>query len=232
MILKLLADIAKKKATAAKAAFEKEKKRVDDSWPLGIKIGRTVVLEETPWLIADGLDVIFPGTDNVIKAVGIANAKIAPGTKIYRCYLQRVTGGEESILQIAVEEKSGAVEECMLYRVGWEIYPKNSSEWDEWRNEEDGRIGYKDLTTPSDKTYERVTPRGGDMVSPFPWRENLTDDPYVESIMHIDYESAIYGREVGEITENLLVSEVKENDQSFIRILVGIPVDVAFIKIL
>jgi len=232
MIRRILkAIIAKKAETFA----EPKKHRIDDSWPLGIKLGRTVNLEETPFLLADGTIVKFPGLNHVIKAVGIARISIATGVKIYRLYLENIGASEdkESVLQIAVDEKSDEVLECILYRQYVEICPQTVDEWAIWLNENNGIIGYKDMSTPNELTYSRVTPDGGNKVAPFAWREYLTDDPYREEIASIDYQSAVYGRSLGEDgTEYLLVSQITDNEGSYIRILVGIPMDADFIKIL
>ncbi|OGM92898.1 hypothetical protein A2333_03065 [Candidatus Wolfebacteria bacterium RIFOXYB2_FULL_49_7] len=234
MIAKLLAAITKKKAANSTLFGEKPKVRIDESWPLGIKLGRTVVLEQTPFLLADNSEVKFPGEDNVIKAVGIAEPAIAEGVKVFRIYLQKVAGEEESVLQISVDKKTDEVLESILYRLAWEIFPASSEEVALWMNEENGMLGWKDMKTPTENKYERVTPFANkDMVKPFPWREHFTDDPHIANILHIDYGSVVYGRELNEqTTEYLLVSKVEEEGSTSIKIYAGITIDSGFIKIL
>jgi hypothetical protein len=237
MLGKLLAAITKKKAAKL---FEEEKQRIDENWPLRIKLGCTIEIESTPFLVAgDALKIACPPMDNIVKAAGKSvfnNGEIV----IYRFYLNEAGASEEeSMLQLSFDKK-GELFDLMLYRLSDEIRPASDADWDIWLNKYRGLIGYTnfqiDPGTPQVITYERVTPDGsGERLNPLFIRESITDDPYVESIITVDHALAVYGRGVtleGDVIENILISKDDDETDAVVRIWIGIPLDAGFIKIL
>ena len=226
----MLSRILKIKAQKAASYFKKQPQRVDLNWPLGIRIGGTVRLDPSTFIVAgDSLKMDEPKGDCVVAAAGWYDCG---GIRYHRFYLNDIEGNE-FILEVGLG-RSGGVGELMLYQAADEIYPETTEDWDLWLNEENGLIGFKDFSTPDEIVYERLWGQNGaDYMAPPEFDEIVTDDPFVAEVAKVSHAAMLYGRTLDEsVVEYLWVDNTNDDHGAAVLVSTGVEIHPASLTVL
>ena len=226
----ILARIIQKKAGQAAAFFQKKGQRIDLDWPLNIRLGSTVRIDPSLFILAgDDLKLAAPPGDCVVAAAGTF---ILGQMKHYRFYLKD-TAEDEWFLQLTLDSL-GAASGTMLYQTLDEVFPETDEDWDLWLNEETGLIGFKDFQTPDGIAYQRVWKQGGpDYTAPWSYDETITDDPFAAPVLETNHCAMLYGRTLGQdVVENLMVDKIEDDEGACIQISAGIEIPAVSLNIL
>lgn len=221
-------------------AREGERERIDDSLPLGLRIGSRVQLSEAPFLLAgENSHVDYPGEEALVSA--FSETTLA-GLKTHRLYLDdRTDTDQESMLLLVSDDTGSNVEEMYLFREQYEIplyhiRVEDAQEDDEtsavdfWLDREEGIIGMPRFHTPDELTYERLWEPDRDVrISPYKSDEKIFLDGFGEASATLEHQGTmLYGRVVegigGDIDEYLLIT-VERDEQVFqVRIWIGLAI--------
>lgn len=219
-------------------AREGERERIDDSLPLGLRIGSRVQLSEAPFLLAgESSHVDYPGEEALVSA--FSETTLA-GLNTHRLYLDdRTDTDQESMLLIVSDDAGSNVEEMYLFREQYEIplyhiRVEDAEEDDEtsavdfWLDREDGIIGMPLFHTPDELTYERLWEPDRDVrINPYKSDERIFLDGFGEASATLEHQGTmLYGRVVegigGDVDEYLLIT-VERDEQVFqVRIWIGL----------
>lgn len=232
--------IAERKKAEVSAALKDDLPRVDDNLPLGIRINCMIGLDETKFILhSDLLKVQSPGGG---KHTVTAAEKFRLGDlELYRIYLEANDTGNSSLLQIGVDDDG--ISGITLFRIHDEIYPASTEEWDDWLNDEDGLIGYRDfrITNDDGSTFEYQRLWGGDdeYSEPFHFESTIAFDPYGTSGVKMSCTGMIYGRDIAEgFTEYLfmahetILGDEGQSDEEKIVLFIGIGLEQAELTVM
>lgn len=217
-----------------------DKKRIDLTTPLGVRVGGMVSINSPDFILADGkLKIRGPQEDLYVTSYG---QFFASGYKGHRFYMS--AGDTLYMLQIMVDEKD-QIDECKLFTLLDEIMPPD---WDFWLNDNNGSIGLSEFDLPDGTKYYRawenemeqkvVCDQVGQAttinhIPPVEIRESVYMDPYGDRVESIDHMTMLYGRVVVEgIDEYLFVEVFNQNNKASVQVTVGIPLGITDIKVL
>jgi hypothetical protein len=226
----MLGRIIEAKAKRAVSYFHRAPQRIDGNWPMGLRLGCTVRIDPSLFILAgDAINVAQPSGDCAVSAAG---SYAYGGATFHRIFVKDLAG-QEFCLQLGVEA-DGRVAEAILYQMLDEVFPESSDDWDNWLNDENGLIGYRDFSTPDGTGYQRMwDPNGADHIEPREYEERLTDDPYVEQVMNLAHAAMLYARRVDDTTvEYALVDKIEDDDGASVQISAGIEVPVVSLSVL
>jgi hypothetical protein len=220
-----------------KKKIEANRPRTDNGLPLGIRIGSTVELPETQFLLfGDQLKFKFPG----VKNYAFAWSRIDLGDeKAVRIYLESEDGKQGSFLQI-FEKEDGADPEVWLWREYQKIYPTTAEDFMDWymdpndeRREmlEKTLIGYCMIQMPEAIIYVRAVDNdenaGPDWIEPIAFNEKIVSDPHGDEVFSVQHAAMLYGRglapEAGiDEAEYVMFSMEEDKEGARISICLGI----------
>jgi hypothetical protein len=235
---KIFSTIMSKKASQVQDYLKGAQKPepVDRNLPLGIYIGATVELDETPFILGGAaLKIKMPGDRNTVEAYGLIRSE--DNLTVHRFYLRSLAGDEESVLQVATD-RDGAIEECRLFRSFDQIFPRLVEDWDFWLNRKEGYIGWPAFESKDDKTsYARVWfADDPNHVEGVKLTETIFFDRYGQQSATVKQTAMLYGRWVNEkeqVAEYMLVAmEEHSPREALINILVGIDLMPLALKII
>ncbi len=207
---------------------KKSAPRIDENWPLGIRLGSTVRIDEAPFILGEQeLKFLPPSGDLMVKAAGCFNLS---RLNVFRFYLVDLES-REFVLQICQDQ--GKVVEVSLFTLDGEVTPQTGEEWSAWLNEKDGFIGARAFEIYNKAVYSRLWKVDGrDWVSPELVVEKVTNNPYQGDSGLFKHQMMLYGRENEGITEHCLVETFEGVDESGVTVYVGIPLESAMVTVL
>jgi hypothetical protein len=237
-LFKLAEKIVKKKLDKREAD---KKERVDIKLPLDIRIGSKITLDETPFLLADGLQIESPGAINFVEAFGEFTIE---GVEVYRFYLKS-EDDQESCLQITWDPKVKEIADCRLLRLLAELFPNpdpsdpndrdpNEYYWSEWI----GSKGYirDDNFEANEIPYYRVWDSNGPKYTiPHSFTETIYCDEYGEEKSTSRIEAMLFGRyldEKEEAAEFCYVQSVADTEGKSIQVIMAVDIFPASLEIL
>jgi hypothetical protein len=224
-----LLEYLKTKRKKMKSNPSRDKKRVDDNWPLHLRIGSTVRVDETPFILAGDLTkAVKPEGDMVVKAAGQFNLA---GLLQHRFYVQDMAN-QELMLQVGM--KGGMVDSIDFFHLLDEQIPSSKEEWHIWLNEKDGFIGSLNFQHPDGIVYTRWwKSKGGEHVRPQLATETVIDDPYDEDLVRFNHQMMMYARDLTtDLREYCLLETVEEGNESAVSIYVGLRVEESILTVL
>ncbi|MBF0556684.1 MAG: DUF2491 family protein [Nitrospirae bacterium] len=203
--------IVERQKEALSGLLEGKKQRVDSTIPLGLKINSIVKIDETKFIINEGiLKVQSPGAST--HTVVAAGKYTIGSMSNYKVYLQSTMDKEdESIIQVVVENTE--IISLAYFKVIDEIFPASEDEWGVWLNYGTGLIGYKDFIIDGELVYQRTigSPQQ-DYIEPIEFTETVALDAYGMTGMKVDCLSMRYARDAG-ISEYVVVTMEKVKDE-------------------
>ncbi|MDH3347196.1 MAG: YjfK family protein [Desulfobulbaceae bacterium] len=233
--------ILKKKVEKMKG--DKPKDRIDGILPMGIHMDAKVTLDETPFILADGLGFEFPGTDNLVKAFGTFDLL---GGKFFRVYMN--SEDEVSFLEIAMD--NGEVAQCRLFRQIHELYPESLDDpedmdpdadyWQHWIGKK-GHMRSEEFIITNDDDSESVFGRvwenpGPAYIPPKEYTEQMHFDPCGENSEEVQCQAMLFGRLLSEeeyaIAEFLLIQSESDSDGARIVLYLGVDINPASLEII
>ena len=217
---------------------EGDRERVDESLPLGLRIGSRVQLSEAPFLLAgENSHVDYPGEEAL---VGAFSESTLAGLKTHRLYLDdRADTEEESMLLLVSNDAGDRVDEMYLFREQYEIplyhirvedadTDDETSAVDFWLDREEGIIGMPLFHTPDELTYERLWEPDRDVrIDPYKSDERIYLDGFGEATATLEHQGTmLYGRVVegigGDVDEYLLITVERDEKVFQVRIWIGL----------
>jgi hypothetical protein len=232
--------IAERKKEQITSARKGDLARIDNNLPLGIKINCMIGLDETKFILhGDLLKVQSPGGGK--HTVTAAEKFRIGGLEMFRIYLESNDTGNSSLLQIGVDD--GSISGINLFRVYDEIYPANENEWDEWMNNENGLIGYRDFQITNDDgsvfEYQRMWGGDDEYAEPFHFESTVACDPYGTSGMKMRSTGMIYYRDIADafreflfMAQETVLKDDGDIDEAKIVLLIGIGLEQAELTVM
>ena len=218
----LFGKIVEKQIDKVKESFKEEVPRIDENWPLNFALGRTVKIEETPFILA-GTDSFLEEHKNEYSVLACGKSKIE-GLTVYNFYLE-----EDSKIVVFLDDKENIVNTEFM-KLWDRINNTSFGEWDIWLNKETGLIGQKDFNV-DDVTFNRVFPEGGDKVDPYSFHEKFTTDYTGILNQNKNHRVVSYARKCGEIWERLNIDNVGNDQERYIDIYIGMEISQEYIKV-
>jgi len=221
------------KRLSNKFSINTSEKRIDENLPY--KLNNFLQIDQIDFALnKGGLKTKYPGKDVRIKAIGFL--KIAD-INVIRYYLENLENNIESFVQ-SIKLKDGSYENTLFTNFD-EVYPDEEideeegiSSWDCWLNKEEGMIGsllfYVNDDDDEDDAYVRIwTNSEEEKVDPISVTELIYTDPFNHIAIKINHQMMLYGKEINDITENLLLSAIETDDkEAFVSIDTGIQVSI------
>jgi hypothetical protein len=235
----LLKRIGMKKYDELKETFQSTGDRIDKELPLGLRIRGLVDIPQVDFILAgDALKIRHPGPNCIVASYGYS---VMGKSMVHRFYLQ--AADDVYMLQIVTDEQK-IIDECRLFMTYDEVYP---DDWNFWLSDRDGYIGYEVFQLKDGTQYYRVwedpeaevvveQDEQGNRITRIPpveFLETVYHDPYGKQSETVKCDSMLYGRNVNEnVDEYLLVSAVNEQDGACVRIMVGVGLEPASLKVI
>ena len=230
----LLKDIAKKKLSRD---TDKDRERVDNDLPLGIRIGGMLNITSADFILAEGqLHIESPKGDLYVVSYGQFRLGEFKG---HRFYLSE--DDDLFMLQIITDDDNGiGVDDITLYKLYDELF---TDDWSFWLDDSDGYIGLSEFDLPPapttfyrvwDNEVEQVELNDGlTHIPPVNFKETIYLDAYGDGIEHVQHACMLYGRDVDEnVKEYVIVSADEDKEGASIPITVGVPLIEQDIKVL
>ena len=214
------------------------KETVGKDLPLGLTLN-SVVQIPTFEFIPNGceLKIKQPVTPMPVSAYGAISIE---QSTLHRFYLE----SEDGVYVIEVlTDKENTIKSSSLFMVYEEIYP---GDWDTWLSNHEGSIGLGVFITEDDTLYFRIWENENEQIvieededgNQLTWIPPVQLEEIVCFASHgrepetVYYYSMLYGRQVTEyIDEFLLLSAADGHNGASVKIMVGIELDPASIKV-
>jgi hypothetical protein len=233
----LFKDAASKKLTWT---VHPDKKRIDLTAPLGIRVGGMVSINCPDFILADGkLKIRGPQEDLYVTSYGQFRLGDYKGHRFY------MGAGDKLFMLQVIENEKGQIDECKLFSLFDEIMPPD---WDFWLNDNDGSIGLSEFDIKDGTKYFRaweneseqkaVCDQVGQITSlnhipPVEIRESIYMDPYGDQVESVGHMTMLYGRNIVEgIDEFMFVGVAEDKTGASVQITIGIPLGATDITVL
>lgn len=195
--------------------------------PKLFRVGMTVTIDPTPFLLAAGLTKVQAPEAGLtsIPAVGTVTSGSAV---VHRLYLPDAN----SFFQLHLD-KDGHPTECRYFTMLDEVNPADEAEWGFWLDRNEGMIGWPEFQTKDGKVYQRAWTPGASRVAPFKMREELKD---VRGSKTRALDAMLYAAPTGAAApapdkEYILVAAVEADGQAWVEIAAGIDVSPASLSL-
>ena len=195
--------------------------------PSLFRVGMTLTLDPTPFILAAGATKVPPPSDggNLVSVTAVGALKNS--TNLYRLYL-----ADDRFFQLHLDE-SGNPDECRYFARIDEVTPASDEEWGFWIDESEGMIGWPEFQTKDGKIYSRLWADGSSRAQPLAFietRETAAGNKVTR------LEAMLYGADTGAAapappTEYVLVAMVEELGQAWVEVHAGIDVNPAALSL-
>jgi len=208
---------------------------IDKNLPLGFRLGGLVSIDQSDFILNRGnLQFESPGKEHVVKAWGTYDVH---GIQFHRFYLMGKENEEESVIETASID--GKVEEIKLLRNFDEIFPDNNDEWEWWLKEAIGDTIFETVDNEGEEnevvtTYHRQWDDSTERVNPTHFKETIYLDRYGDNVESMEVSGMLYGRPTDEeenTTEFLMIGCEETDEEASVRMLIGINIGEADIKV-
>jgi len=199
--------------------------------PSLFRVGMTITLDPTPFLLAGGTTKVTPpsgaGSDTLVSVEAVATLKDGDVT-LHRLYLQ----GGQGFFQLHLGP-DGSPDECRWFSALDEVHPADAEEWGFWLDDREGMIGYPQFQTKDGKLYDRRWSRGDTRVQPLAFEETLTDHrgSRTRRVTAMLYSAPTGAADPAPETEYILVSAIEDTGQAWVDIRAGIDINPASLSL-
>jgi hypothetical protein len=197
--------------------------------PSRFRVGMTLTLDPTPFLLAAGATHVAgpTGADTVsVTEVGRIGGDRAGG--LVRLYLP----GERAMLQLHLGQNNEP-DECRYFAPLDEITPADEGEWNAWLASGEGMIGWPEFQTKDGRLYARVWSPGQSWVQP---RVLVEEVESTNGRRTVTSQAMLYAAPTGlaapaPSTEYILVSAVEDGGQAWVEVRAGLDVNPASLSL-
>lgn len=232
----IIAAVLRKKLADVTSGFKGKAKKaepVDRGLPLGLHIDSVLELDETVFLLLEGVSK-FPSPQPEQKVVAWGKTSFDDEWTIHTFYLQSTTDVEDESLLRIVLDSAGTIVECRLFRTVDRVFPETSGEWGFWIHPETGVIGQDPFQAKDETLYERVWENGQrEHIPPYEFKEVIFGDRYEGPVATFEIESMLYGRDLNEtkdaedeLPEFILIQSETDvsNNEASVHIMIGVDI--------
>ncbi|UPG72858.1 YjfK family protein [Roseomonas gilardii subsp. gilardii] len=195
--------------------------------PERYRLGMTVTLDPTPFLLAGGgLKAAAPQAAQRLSVEGLGRITgTAPGDSLLRLYLP---GDASPMLQLH-PGPGGTPEECRYFTLLDEITPADEAEWQVWLDPREGMIGWPEFQTKDGRRYSRLWQPGTQPVPPRELRESLetTAGTRERRCLAMLYAAPTGAPTPAPQTEYVLVQSIEEGNAAWVEVRAGIDINPA-----
>ncbi|MFP5257711.1 MAG: DUF2491 family protein [Acidobacteriota bacterium] len=193
-------------------------------FPLDLRIGAILAVDAAELLRFAGLDHSFTPPQGELLVEALSRTPLF-GLSLVRAYARQ---GRDAFLFQFNLDAAGALNDISLFRLLEEIRPATAEDWSLWLDP-GGLIGGNDLNAPNGQRYLRQWGDGA-YAAPVAMDEAIFADPKAPP-RRVAHQMQLYGRELGEEHENLLLSADTEPDAALVRAWVGLDLTSYGVKI-
>jgi hypothetical protein len=198
--------------------------------PSHFRVGMTVPLDPTPFLLAGGATKVpappetsGAGAVTSVQAVGT----LRDGTTLHRLYLD-----DRRFLQLHLDA-AGNPDECRYFALIDEVAPASEEEWAFWLDEREGMIGWPEFQTKDGKVYQRAWAPGPSRIAPRRFAETIATS---DGTRDVTLQAMLYAGPTGAAppapaTEYILVAMAEADGQAWVEIRAGIDVNPASLNL-
>lgn len=193
------------------------------------RVGMTIPLDPTPFLLASGVTKVRPpGDGGATLSVAAIGLIVDSGVRLHRLYLP----GGDGFLQLHLAA-DGSPDECRFYSRIDEISPSSPDEWGAWLDPDEGMIGWTEFQTKDGTVYGRVWSPGQGMVAPRQVTETLQDarGTTTRALSMMLYGAGTGARPPAPADEYILVEAVQQTGQAWVTIHAGIDINPATLSL-
>ena len=198
--------------------------------PSRFRLGMTLTLDPTPFLLATGASHLQPpaqaGQMVSVTELGRIGGD-GPGGLV-RLYLPE----DRAMLQLHLGA-GNEPDECRYFAILDEVTPADEAEWGVWLDPAEGLIGWPEFQTKDGKVYARAWSPGQERVAPRPLQE-VVESPAGQRT--VSSQAMLYAAPTGLAapapqTEYILVSAIEDGGQAWIEIRAGLDVNPASLSL-
>lgn len=184
-------------------------------FPLNLRIGAILAVEEAEILRFEGLGLAWlpPREEVLVEAL---SSMTLFDLRLVRAYARR---GDERLLFQFNLDAAEAVLDINVFLLLEEIWPATPDDWAVWLDF-GGLIGGADLNAPNGQHYQRQW-GDGPAISPVAVEERIYTDAAAAPRI-VEHRMMLYSRDVGEESENMLLSADADGDASLVRAWMGL----------
>jgi len=201
-----------------------------DYAPSRFRVGMTLTLDPTPFLLAAGSTHLSspPGAGETTSVEEVGRiGDDAPGGLV-RLYLP----GDRAMLQLHLGENNEP-DECRYFALLDEVTPADEAEWGAWLDPQEGMIGWPEFQTKDGKLYARVWSPGRSRVQPRQLVEEVDSAPGRRTVTS---QTMLYAAPTGlpmpaPQTEYILVAAVEDGGQAWVEIRAGLDINPASLSL-
>lgn len=208
--------------------FSKRPDKANDpaypDFPLDLRIGAILAVDVAETLRFEGLDLSWPLPQGELLVEALSAMPLF-GLTLVRAYARHQ---EDALLFQFNMDATGTLADISLFRLLQEIRPATPEDWALWLGQ-GGLIGGRDLTAPNGLRSLRQW-GDGDYAPPVEAEELIFTDPQAPPRC-VFHQMMLYARDVGEESENTLLSADKEPDAALVRAWVGVDMTPYGVKI-
>jgi hypothetical protein len=192
--------------------------------PEHFRLGMTVTVDPTPFLLLSGHGQMQPPAGAVGGQVSVAEIGRIPAGRMVRLYLPE----GRDMFQLHLDA-DGSPRECRYFALLDEVTPTDEAEWSAWLDPREGMLGWPEFQTKDGRVYARAWQPGQSRIEPRLLEEELETPQGRRAIRH---QAMLYGAPTGAAapapqTEYILVSAVEDGGAAWIEIRAGIDVSPA-----
>ena len=217
-------------ALGSAAAMLRHKLSGESYRPDKFRVGMTLQLDPTPWVLAGNAIKLPPPTSTgngqaVVSAVGQVQSGNARLTRLY-------LSDERTLVQLHLNE-AGDPDECRLFGTIDEVTPADPGEWGVWLDPGQGMIGWPQFQTKDGKLYDRAWAPGSEWIAPRAITESIET---LSGTRTLQSQAMLYAAATGAAapapqTEYILVAAVQDQGQARVEIRAGIDLNPALLQL-
>jgi hypothetical protein len=184
-------------------------------FPLDLRIGAILSIDEGELLRFAGLDLSWvpPGEEVLVEALSSMDLF---HLRVVRAYARR---GDDRLLFQFNLDAAGNLLDTNVFLLAEEIWPATADDWATWLDP-GGLIGGADLDAPNGRHYLRQWGDGAS-AEPVAVEERIYTDASAPP-HSVNHRLMLYAREVGEESENMLLSADADGASSLVRAWLGL----------
>ncbi|MFC0408687.1 DUF2491 family protein [Roseomonas elaeocarpi] len=195
--------------------------------PSQFRVGMTLTLDPTPFLLAAGATHLSSPAD-AGQTVSVTAVGRMERDALVRLYLP----GDNAMLQLHLGS-GGQPDECRYFAPLDEVAPADENEWGAWLDNNEGMIGWPEFQTKDGKVYARAWSPGSTRVAPRVLEETMET---AQGSRVVRSQAMLYAAPTGlaepaPATEYILVSAVEDGTQAWVEIRCGIDVNPASLSL-
>jgi hypothetical protein len=200
--------------------------------PSLFRVGMTLTLDPTPFILAAGSTKVTQPTDvsagGMLVSVAMVSTVSDGAATLHRLYLPE----EKGFFQIHLNT-AGQPDECRFFSLVDEVHPASEDEWAFWLDPQEGMIGWPEFQTKDGKVYQRLWAPGPARTQPHTLYENGTDvkGVTVRTLNTMLYAAPTGAADPAPATEYIMVSAIEQGGQAWVEIHAGIDVNPAALSL-